>query len=234
MKETRARVRAIESGRTRLDPILVCDEGFFAADRKKPPEDVYPSLHTPLGGLAWLLIRDVIAHEFTPRDAFEIQSIVRRFDIALDPDDADDAVAAMAMPVAEMSKEINDKTTAGKLKFSTIHKYKGLEERVVFVTSLTVPWASPQWARRATLTHEHECNCKNRSGERTECCTPFAEGMKRLRDAEVAEKLRLYYVAASRAKERLFLSTIPSRNGNPFEPLLALAPDCKNAWSAAK
>ena len=233
IKEVRTRVQAIEAGRTRLEPIVVSQEGFFASDRKKPSECAYPNLAHPLGGLAWLLLRDVVAHEFTDRDAFEIQEIVTGFDVEFDVEDADDVVAVLAKPVSDLSTAVHDKTTAGKLKFSTIHKYKGLEEKTVFVASLTPPWANPTWARRATLSYDHVSGCTNRSGERTECCAPFAAGIKRLRDAEVAEKLRLYYVGASRAKERLFLSGIPSRGGEFFSPLLTLAPSCASAWSRA-
>jgi len=233
VKEVKARVHAIESGRTRLEPIVVSQEGFFASDRKKPPEGVYPSLAHPLGGLAWLLLRDVVAHEFTERDAFEIQEIVSSFDVEFDVDDADDVPAVLAKPVSDLSTVVHDKTTSGKLKLSTIHKYKGLEEKTAFVTSLTPPWANPSWARRATLSDLHASGCTNLSGQRTECCAPFAAGIKKLRDAEVAEKLRLYYVGASRAKERLFLSSIPSRSGEFFSPLLTLAPNCASAWSKA-
>jgi hypothetical protein len=232
IREVRARVQAIEAGQSRLEPIVVSQDGFFAADRKKPPDNIYPTLSHPLGGLAWLLLRDVVAHEFTERDAFELQQIVSAFDIPFHKDEGDDVLAVMEKPISDLSASVHDRTTAGKLKLSTIHKYKGLEERVAFVTGLTEPWAKPSWARRATLTHEHADGCKNRSGQNTECCAPFAAGVKRLRDAEIAEKLRLYYVGASRAKERLFLSGVPSRNGEIFSPLLTLAPNCVNEWSA--
>lgn len=231
VRDVRARVHSIESGQTRLEPIVVTQEAFFASDRKKPPESVYPELKHPVGGLAWLLIRDVVAHDFTERDAFEIQQIVSSFDIEFDHTDADDVLDVLATPVAELSKQVHDKTTSGKLKLSTIHKYKGLEEKVVFVTSMTDPWANPKWPRRATLAHEHTAECTNTSGQHTECCAPFAIGIKQLRDAEIAEKLRLYYVAASRARERLFLSGFRPRIGDVFDVLTTLAPDSGAAWT---
>jgi len=234
VRDVRTRIRGIESGQTRLDPIIVTQEAFFASDRKKPPEAAYPNLKHPIGGLAWLLLRDVVAHEFSERDAFEIQQIVTSFDIEIDPTDADDVIAIVSMPVADLSKQVHDKTTCGKLKLSTIHKYKGLEEKVVFATSLTPPFGSPSWPRRATLAHEHTDSCTNRSGELMGCCVPFKIGLDRLRDADIAEKRRLYYVAASRAKDRLFLSGVRSRGGYFFDALTTLAPASATAWTSVQ
>lgn len=231
VRDVRARVQAIESGQTRLEPIVLNQEAFFASHHKKPPESAYPELSHPIGGLAWLLIRDVVAHDFTERDAFEIQQIVSSFDIEFDHTDADDVLDVLATPVAELSKQVHDKTTSGKLKLSTIHKYKGLEEKVVFVTGMTNPWANPAWPRRATLAHEHTTECNNKSGQHTVCCAPFAIGIERLRNAEIAEKLRLYYVAASRARERLFLSGFRPRNGDVFDVLTTLAPGSVTNWT---
>jgi superfamily I DNA/RNA helicase len=229
----RDRVRAIEVGRKTLEPLVLnATTEFFARDRNKPPESVYPTLQHQLGGLAWLILRDVVAHEYTEKDGFDIQKIVSNFDVPTDNDIDADAVDVLLDPVAKLSSSVYDKTTAGKLVMSTIHKYKGLESRVAFVSSLTPPWANPSWPRRATLASEHVFGCKNRSGKKTQCCAPFQLGMERLNNAQISEKLRLYYVGASRAKERLFLSGHPVK-GSTFSPLLQMAPSAASGWQRA-
>jgi superfamily I DNA/RNA helicase len=230
----RDRVKGIELGRKTLEPMVVSNgTEFFARDRNKPPESTYPTLQHTLGGLAWLILRDVVAHEYTDRDAFDIQQIVSNFDVNFEESLGADVVEALLDPVANLSSSVHDKTTAGKLLLSTIHKYKGLENRVAFVSSLTEPWASPTWPRRATLAHEHSQGCKNRSGHKTNCCAPFRAGMQRLKNAQISEKRRLYYVGASRAKERLFLSAhiVPEiGNRSVFSPLMQMVPLTKNEW----
>lgn len=216
IKQFRARLRDVEAGKTRLEPITFT--GAVGVDRKKPPETSYPTLTHPLGGLVWLLLRDVVSHDYTPRDAFEIQSIVSRFDVEWD---GDDVIESFAEPVAELSHQVRDRSTAGRLIFSTIHKFKGLERPAAFVCTMTPPWCNPPWPQRATLVREHADDCPNRSGEKVQCCAPFKIALDKLEAAGIAEKQRLYYVAASRAKERLFLSGVIHR-GDVFPPVAQL------------
>ena len=233
--QIRERVRGIESGRKTLEPIVVSTNvEFFTRDRSKPPEAAYPTLEHPLGGLAWLILRDVIKHDYSERDAFSIQSIVSYFDVPYNNAEVIDVADAFADPVSKLSAKMTDKSTDGKLVFSTIHKFKGREKDVAFVCNLTSPFSNPDWPRRATLSHEHTESCKNMSGVKTECCIPFKLGVERLKNAQISEKLRLYYVGASRAKERLFLSGSYSRNGEVFAPLLQLAPTATQFWSQAR
>ena len=211
VREVRERARRLALGHTRFEPIVVGADLLHEAAARQRPQTT-PTLEHPLGGLAWLLLRDVVAYEYTVHDAHEIQKIVSLFDRPFDKNEGD-AVDQMGEGIAHLSNVVHDKATAGKLKFSTIHKYKGLEEKVAIVVSLTQPISAPSWPKRATLAFEHTPGCANRSGQKTQCCTPFQQGLERLKDAEVAEKLRLFYVAASRAKERLFLSGLPSSSG---------------------
>ena len=216
----RERVRGIELGKRTLDPIVVAPQiDFFARDKSKPPESTYPTLNAPLGGLAWLILRDVVSHEYSTADAFQIQEIVSTFDFEFEKGGAEDVVDVVSESVSKLAAKVHDKSTQGKLVLSTIHKYKGRENEVAFVCALSNPWGSPDWPRRATLSSEHTHDCTNRSGKRTECCGPFKQGIDRLKEAQTAEKLRLFYVGASRAKQRLFLSGFQSPYGDSFHPL---------------
>ena len=233
--QIRERVRGIEAGRKTLEPVVVSSSmEFFARDRSKPVEATYPTLEHSLGGLAWLILRDVVKHDYSERDGFSIQNIVSYFDVPYDVADMADVADELADPVSKLSAKIHDKSTDGKLVFSTIHKFKGREKDVAFVCNLTSPFSNPDWPRRATLSHEHTESCKNKSGVKTECCIPFKLGMQRLKNAQISEKLRLYYVGASRAKKRLFLSGSYSRNGEVFAPLLQLAPTATKCWSKTR
>ena len=230
VRSIRQRVKQIEAGRSRLDPVDLTAGNVFAVDRKRPPETCTPELENPMGGLAWLMLRDVIAHDYSARDASEVQKLVASFDLPLLTDEGEDAISTVMAAVSKVAHEVFDKSTAGKVKLSTTHKFKGLEEKVVFVTSLTAPFSNPKWARRATLVNDHVYGCKNVCGEKSECCSAFAAGVKRLQEAEKAEKHRLYYVAASRAKERLFLSGIPSQSGGFLIPLAQMTNSGGSGW----
>jgi superfamily I DNA/RNA helicase len=227
----RERVRGIEQGKRTLDPIVVTPQiDFFARDKSKPPEDIYPTLNTPLGGLAWLILRDVVAHEYSAANAFQIQEIVSKFDFEFENGSAEDLADVVSEPVSKMAAKVHDKSTQGKLVLSTIHKYKGRENEVAFVCALSNPWGSPDWPRRATLSSEHTHDCTNRSGQRTECCGPFKQGIDRLKAAQTSEKLRLFYVGASRAKQRLFLSGFESLFGDSFQPVFEMTGGYKGVW----
>ena len=230
VKSIRQRVLQIEAGKSRLDPVDLTAGNVFAVDRKRPPDTCTPELEHPLGGLAWLMLRDVVAHDYTPRDASEVQKLVSAFDLPLLTDEGEDAISTVMAAVSKVAHEVFDKSTVGKLKLSTTHKFKGLEEKVVFVVGLTPPFSNPKWARRACLVNDHVYGCKNLCGEKTECCPAFAAGVKRLQEAEKAEKHRLYYVAGSRAKERLFLSGIPSQSGGVLTPLAQMTNSGGSGW----
>lgn len=207
-------------------------EGDLGDMRKAPPPSVTPNAPSHASGkLVWLLLRDVVAHEYGAGSATEIAELVARFDVPFRHSDVDFA-ASLAPPLATLSAQVHDKNVDGKAQFSTIHKKKGTESPVVFLTSLTQPWARPQWPQRACLAHDHEHDCTNRSGEKESCCTLFKCALEKLCDSNIAEKLRLYYVGASRAKELLFLSALPDGRGVDFAAVARLAVSgVRGAWA---
>ena len=234
----RQRVKTIEEGKTRLDSIAIGGTGSSGVLEKRPPPEATPTLRTPLAGLVWLIIRDVVGHDFSARDANDIQRLVSEFDFEYDANSESlGVIAAISGPLMKLSNEIHDKATSGKLVFSTIHKFKGLERPVAFAIGLSEPWASPKWPRRATLVLDHLSDCANKSGKLTACCAPFSNGMQTLKSAEISERKRLYYVAASRAKERLFLSgqnDPKNASCRVYSPLVAMAKQTRGAWASVE
>ena len=215
--ELRERIRRIERGIRTLQPVAVDCE--VAYRKHKPPDSTYPELKTPLGGLSWIIMRDVILHQYEASNEFQIQEIVDAFDLEFDQDTQTDVVEALSASISTMASAINDKSTKGKVVFSTIHKFKGRESDVAFVCGLSAPFGKVEWPRRATLADHHSHSCTNTSGSRVVCCAPFKNGIERLENAQISEKLRLFYVGASRAQKRLFMSGFVGRFNSSFSPL---------------
>ena len=125
------------------------------------------------------------------------------------------------------------KETEGKLLFSTIHRYKGKERPIVFLMGCSAPFVKPSWPQRANLHSFHEARCTNKCGMDLECgCHRYQAGMARIcKDMEV-EKDRLLYVGATRAQERLYIST--RSDAPPHRALMQMLPEIqtkRNTWT---
>lgn len=183
---------------------------------------------TAVGKLVQCVLRDVVHSPLRATDSEDVGELVNTFN--LDIDITDTVVDAIAAPLAQLHACVHDKETKGKVVFSTIHKFKGLERPVAFVVQLKEPWATTSWAQRAALSTQHEPTCPNRSGQEDACCGRFGLAVEKVEDAMKAEKRRLYYVAASRAQERLFLHTLASRPGEPLGAVVAMAKGKVGGW----
>jgi superfamily I DNA/RNA helicase len=206
--------------------------------KKSPSSSVRPDdFRTNLGGVAWIVVRDLVDHPFErtcantddseslkltiERD--EIRSLVSALDVPLDdaptygvgvsvtPTVMDAAAAAWEAPISKMLGTLNDKEVEGKAKFATIHKYKGKEAPVAFVCGLKNPYGKVDAARRAALGPLHRPACNNKNGRNKCTCEDYNKQLDDIMEAMGAEKQRLHYVAASRAECRLYLSASASK-----------------------
>jgi superfamily I DNA/RNA helicase len=140
---------------------------------------------------------------------------------------------ALVDAVSGVISEKISKETDGKLLFSTIHRFKGKERPTVFLMGCSAPFAKPTWPQRANLHSLHDSRCSNRSGMELECaCHRFKAGMARICDDITTEKDRLFYVGATRAQTKLYLSC--SSDAPPHRALLEMLPDLqkkRNVWT---
>lgn len=165
-----------------------------------------PEATTPLGKLVVSIVRDVLN---PPASNASDHASVRKIISICDQELMDgEAVAdGLAIPIATLEASVSNKEAETSVRFSTIHRFKGREAPCAFVVDLKEPWAKIDWARRAALSGRHDGTCTNKSGLKPACCRPFGQALRELELASEAETRRLHYVAASRAKHRLFLVT---------------------------
>jgi len=165
--------------------------------------------------LAWTIVRDVLSCKLTNDGAAidEIRQIVGALSIDVEDDYAIDIRPAVTRKLIEL----HDVSIEDKLILSTIHRFKGHERPVAFVTDLREPWSRVDQVKLASLSPYHDANCKNRLGLGACGCSKFASKKETHDRATEAESMRLMYVGASRAQERLFLSSF-----DPANPLKAL------------
>ena len=167
-----------------------------------------PRIKTALGGLAWLIVSDLVDHKFTELDMDEIHAFVERFEQKGFETFEGDFLDAVVSTTSTLLTERMNVESEKKVVFSTIHKFKGLERNVVFSVNIKEAWSKTSWAQRSTLAHSHNEGCTNLSGENAKCsCVTFLNDVANLCDAAISEKRRLLYVAASRAREDLYLSS---------------------------
>jgi superfamily I DNA/RNA helicase len=182
----------------------------------------------PLGQLVFRVLNDIVHSPPHATDAADANELLREFDTDINLTDT--VAEALASPLAQLHARVHDTETGGKVLFSTIHKFKGLERPVAFVVQLKEPWAKASWPQRAALSTHHELNCKNKSGKEPLCCARFGVAVEGVCEAMVAEKRRLHYVAASRAQERLFLHADAGRPGDPLQAVVSMAGRKMNEW----
>jgi len=211
--------------------------GRLSVEKCPIPKHREPKLKTPLGGFVWLVITDLVNYKFDAKneasDDAEILDLIWRYERSGFEDFDGDFSDFVVDKTSQLLEEKMNKNASDKVVFSTIHKYKGRERPVVFSVNVRAPWYKPSWAQRATLTDTHRDGCSNTSGRKPECgCSAFTSKVQELVDAGNAEKARLLYVAASRAKERLFVTC--SANEPRAEAFDKMAPQASfniNCWT---
>jgi superfamily I DNA/RNA helicase len=198
--ELRARLQQAIEGQP-LTPISLSAQQTLAPP---PAPFVPPQVTTRLGAVAWVVLRD-LAGKLDAADKHDVDEVIGIFDAhETSPDSG--LVDGLTDCVLKITTKLLDRETADKLVFSTIHKFKGRERPVAFVCELKEPWAKTTHAQRAVLGDTHHEDCRNLSGENENCdCDGFEDAIRELESNMRAEKRRLHYVAASRARERLFL-----------------------------
>ena len=117
--------------------------------------------------------------------------------------------------------QVQDCSTSDKIIFTTIHKFKGDERDVCFVIDMKEPWFKEDDTKLAALASLHSAGCHNRAGVGRCSCTRFLEQKQLKRQAAVSEAMRLMYVAASRAKKRLYMSSADA--ARPLNALQTMA-----------
>ena len=187
----------------------------------------------PLRALAFIFVRELVDHKFSNSDAYSLPRLVDAYDVPLTVElefhTVEDQIIAQT---SSLSAELTDTETNGKLVFSTIHRFKGRERPCAFLVDIKKPFSNPTPAKKASLSHTHDDGCNNRDGGGICECGGYRFGLERMQIAEKSEKFRLYYVAASRAQERLFLAF-----SEDFEKVDAICPRCKTTagqWVACK
>lgn len=106
------------------------------------------------------------------------------------------------------------KTAAGAqgsgVRIMTMHGSKGLEFPFVFLAGLTKQSGADRGSE-LTVSHELGIGLKRREPENIKLYDTLSSvGVKRAcDDAEISEELRIYYVAMTRAKEKLFIVAAP-------------------------
>lgn len=165
------------------------------------------------GGLVWIVARDVLDIKWTADLQVEFDNLITKLDVQVGDDG--DVAGALVSPICRVFGELNDKETSGKLIFSTIHRYKGKERPAAFVLSMLEPYSKITDAQAATLFQSHDDGCLNLHGNIRGCsCRGFILGLSKMHKSQRDEKRKLGYVAASRARERLYLSTVYGDNRN--------------------
>ena len=215
IRQVRQRIDDVKHGRLPLRPISTAADGqqtLGSASKKfAMSKECLPRMQNATGALVFIVARDLVSHSFSNSDQQQLQQLVDCYDeldVAPDAtqDERNDAVdERIVSSTIALISELTDKDTRDKIVFSTIHRFKGKQRRCAFVTSLSKPFAVLTLANRAALGHTHEPGCLNIDGGDTCACGGFLAGMERIKTAMISEKQRLYYVATSRAEERLFL-----------------------------
>ena len=163
--------------------------------------------------LVWCLVRDVLSVRVVNASAVrnEINDVVGAMSI----DIVNDYGVDIAPAISKKLNELHDTSTEGKLIFSTIHKFKGHERPVAFVTDMREPWFKLDQCKLAALACFHNDGCANIAGVGRCNCPRFIEKKAQQKQAVEAEAARLMYVAASRAKERLYMSSADKTHQHP-------------------
>ena len=183
-------------------------------------------------GLVWILARDVLDIKWNPNLQTEFENLITKLDVPVGEDG--DAAGALVAPTCRILGEINSKETAGKVVFSTIHRFKGKERPTAFVLGLQEPYSKISDAQSATLFQTHESGCLNLHGNIRGCnCPRFIRGLAKMHESQKNEKKKLGYVAASRAKKQLFLSTVYGGKQEMLAELMMLRCDkaMKETWA---
>ena len=163
--------------------------------------------------LVWCLIRDVLSVRVVNASAVknEIRDIVRAMAI----DIVNDYGVDIAPAISRKLNELHDTTTEGRVIFSTIHRFKGSERPTCFVTDMKASFFRPDQCKLASLSCFHNDGCANIAGVGRCNCPRFIEKKAQQKQAVEAEAARLTYVAASRAKERLYMSSAYPTHPHP-------------------
>ena len=183
-------------------------------------------------GLVWVLARDVLQIKWNPNLQAEFDNLLTKLDVSVGEDG--DAAGALVTPICRILGELNSKETAGKVVFSTIHRFKGKERHTAFVLGLQEPYSKISEAQSATLFQTHEPNCLNLHGNIRGCkCSGFIRGLAKMHESQKNEKKKLGYVAASRAKKQLFLSTVYGGRQDMLAELMMLRCDkaMRETWA---
>ena len=237
IKQVRERIESIKKGELPLRPMSVESNGqqqlLFSSKPFGVSRHLLPTMNYALGGLAFIIIRDLVDHKFSDADSHSLQRLVDAYDVPLPadatPHSVDDQLVAQT---CSLVSELIDTETKGKIVFSTIHRFKGRERPCAILIDIKRPFSVPDAARKAALSCSHDDTCNNRDGGEICHCDGYLAGIERMKNADISEKLRLYYVGASRAKSHLFLAF-----SEKFEKLDILRPNCPfiaNRWYACK
>ncbi len=115
-----------------------------------------------------------------------------------------ESLKVMAQREGEAPTETEDSPV---VRMMTVHKAKGLQAPVVFVADSSRP---PRLARTDAFMFSNEqgvsCKLKNLATDEMVVTAEYERQKAELRDADLAEEKRLFYVAATRAEELLVIS----------------------------
>ncbi|MDA9603516.1 ATP-dependent helicase [bacterium] len=163
--------------------------------------------------LVWCLVRDVLSVRVVNATAVrnEIKDIVGTMSV----DIVNDYAIDISPVISKKLHDLHDTSTEGRVIFSTIHKFKGSERPTCFVTDMKAPWFKPDQCKLAALACFHNDKCTNIAGVGRCSCPRFLEKKAQQKRAVEAEAMRLMYVAASRAKERLYMSSADKTHPHP-------------------
>ena len=167
----------------------------------------------PTAKLLWCLLRDVLSVRVV--NAAAVKNEVNDIVGAMAIDIVNDYEIDIAPVISKKLNELHDTSTEGKVIFSTIHKFKGHERPVAFVADMRAPWFKKDQNKLAALACFHKDKCANLAGVGKCSCPRFIEKKLRQQHAAEAEAARLMYVAASRAKQQLYLSSFDKKYPHP-------------------
>jgi DNA helicase-2/ATP-dependent DNA helicase PcrA len=106
-----------------------------------------------------------------------------------DPDNFDSGLYPWLTRISLITRDDGDDNIEGKVNLSTIHAAKGLEFPVVFIAG----------AEKGLIPHEKSIGNENENSDETEAA------------GSVEEERRLFYVAITRAREKLYISSCKKR-----------------------
>ena len=216
LKGFRRNVARVEQGEA---PRMTPTKGVADIQTSWEPLSVTSSSLT--AKLAWTTIRDFLSVKVTCASATksEICDIVKTLAI----DIVDDYALDVTPVISKKLHELHDRSLEDKVVFSTVHKFKGLERRVAFVTNMNTPWGNRKMdqCKLAALSFYHDDKCANVAGLGNCKCSRFLEKLQMQTLADDAETKRLMYVAASRAKERLYMCAAEHARHSELEKMLS-------------